>query len=348
MSCTRTGASSRGLRVALGAFALVVAFGGAAEARVETLRWSHSSAADVDGFKLHYGSSPGSYTTTVDVGRPAPTSGVFSYNLTVADTATVYVVMTAYGSGFLESNYSSAKTLAPTTTPPPPPPPPSGAAWTQDFQTTATGTYVAGWYDSGADNSSTENDGLFRVSDMSGNRVLTTSSSLVNIHSHYVSSGADQWTSYELRGRMRLADTAGGVGVTAYSQYPQSDVYYRLRSYSGKAFEMAPHPDGADIGCSPTTTGVVPKEDTWYRFRFKVSPSAGANSIQAKVWADGSTEPSSWQTTCTDARSNRPQKGSVGVWHKGPGSSFWDELAVYFNGSSTGSPPPPPILIPLD
>jgi hypothetical protein len=335
----------RGVRCALGALVLVVAFGQTAEARVETLRWSQSSAANVDGFRVHYGTSPGSYTTTINVGRPSPSSGVFSYNLTVGDNATVYVALTAYGAGFLDSFHSNEKVLAPSTTTPPPPPS-AGTIWSQDFQTSSTGSSVQGWLDTGADSSLSEDDSLFAVVGGSGNRVLSTSSSASNVHSHYLSSGADDWSNYEVRGRMRISDTRGGVGVTIYSQFPAADSYYRLRADNGGAFEMEPHPSGAAVPCSPATTGVVPDANTWYRFRLRATPVSGANSIQVKVWADGSSEPPAWQSTCTDSRGSRPQKGSTGVWHTSPGTSQWDDIEVLQLGGTSGdAPPAPPVLL---
>lgn len=368
MGARRARALRMGIGAAVGAAVLVVA-GQAAEARVETLRWSHPTPANVDGFRIHYGSSPGSYTNTIDVGRPAASGGVFSYNLSVGDNATVYVALTAYGAGFLESYPSNEKKLAPPApapsqpapepdpTPPsspssPPPPPPTGSSWSQSFETYATGTHVPGWFDTGGNNSLTESDTQFGVVDVAGNRVLSSSSSSRNTHSHLVTAGADQWSNYEVRGRMRHSGSSGGVGVTAYSQYPKQDVYYRLRTYNGGAFEMEPHPPDAPIACNPAHTGVVPVANAWYRFRLRVVPISGGNSIQAKVWRDGTSEPSGWQLTCTDTRSDRPRAGTIGVWHTGSDTSQWDDLAVYLlgggSGSLPGAPPPPPILLPVE
>jgi hypothetical protein len=343
-------------RVALATVAILCAFGQAAEARVVGLRWSHPDAADVDGFRVHYGTSPGSYTVTRDVGRPAPSGGVFSYGLTVADDATVYVAITAYGSGFTTSHPSNEKRFAATTTPPPPPPPtepspfpvPSGSttSWSQDFQSSAIGSYVPGWRDTGDDNSLGERDSLFGVIDLNGTRVFATSSELVNIHSHLASSGADLWSSYGFQGRMRISDPSGGIGVTVYSQYPRADVYYRLRRYDSRPFEVSPH--GTSASCSPADTGVVPAAGAWYRFRFEVVSSSSSNTIRAKVWREGTAEPGSWQTSCTDSSSGRPTRGTVGVWSMRDGQKLWDDLTVYRLGGSSppAAPPQPPILIP--
>ncbi len=321
-----------------------------ASARVETLRWSHSTAADVDGFRVHYGSASRSYTTTITVGKPTPVDGVYSYNLSVPDDATVYVATTAYGDGFLESDYSNEKLFAGSETEPEPEPPPTptpGAQWSQDFESSATGTAVPAWRDTGANSSLSEDDSLFAVSDLAGNRVFSTSSGSSNVHSHYAGTGSEDWFHYELRGRMRKSSLEGGIGVTVYSQFPQADIYYRLRTFNGGAFEMSPHPNGAAVSCDPATTGVLPQANTWYRFRLRVAPLAGANSIQAKAWPDGTSEPAPWQITCTDARSNRPTGGTIGVYHSGPGTSQWDDFAVIPLGAPT-QPPPPPVLLPGD
>src|SRR5690606_3829006 len=112
MGARRARALRMGIGAAVGAAVLVVAVQ-AAQARVVTLRWPRPTPANVDGFRIHYGPSPGSYTNTIDAGRPAASGGVFSYNLSVGDNATVYVALTAYGAGFLESYPSNEKKLAP-------------------------------------------------------------------------------------------------------------------------------------------------------------------------------------------------------------------------------------------
>ena len=379
MSAERVRALTGRARAALGVAVFLLAFSHAAEARVVTLLWSHPTPANVAGFNLHYGTSSGSYSTTVNIGKPAASGGVFTHDLTVGDTVTVYVALSAYGTGYTESFLSNQKTFSAPTAPPPtdptppptdPTPPPTDptpppttpstliplpsgttSTWSQDFQTSATGTYVPGWRDTGADNSLTESDGLFSVFDLAGSRVFGTSSSLVNIHSHLASTGADQWSSYGLQGRMLITDAAGGIGVTAYSQYPNADVYYRLRRHDGQPFHVSPHPDGAAISCSPATTGVVPAANTWYRFRFEVASGSSSNTIRAKVWRNDVAEPGSWQTTCTDTRSDRPTGGTIGVWSMRSGQKAWDDLTVYRAGGSTPSPtapPMPPILLPID
>jgi hypothetical protein len=79
----------------------------AASARDELLRWQHPDPASVTGFKVYVGSAPGSYQTTIDVGKPTPASGVYGYTLQVADPSSVYVAVSAYGPTGLESPRSN-------------------------------------------------------------------------------------------------------------------------------------------------------------------------------------------------------------------------------------------------
>lgn len=337
-----------------------------ASARVETLRWSHSTPADVDGFRVHYGTASRSYTTMIDMGKPTPVDGVYSYDLSVPDTAAVYLATTAYGNGFAESDYSNEKLLAasgtepepepepepaptPTPTPTPEPTPTPGAAWSQNFESSATGTAVPAWLDTGANNSLSEDDSLFAVTDLSGNRVFSTSSTATNIHSHYAGTGSRDWSHYELRGRMRISSSSGGIGVTVYSQFPTEDKYYRLRRFQGAtAFELVGH--GTTPICEQPTTGLIPAPGQWIRFRLEVTPVAGGNSIRAKTWTESESEPVAWQASCIDDSSNRPVAGTIGVWAMGAGAKYWDDLEVIPLAEKPvpTAPPPPPVLLPAE
>lgn len=344
-------AHSSAIATALWTGASLIALAAPASARVETLRWSHPAASTVGGFRVHYGTTSGTYTQTIDIGMPTATAGVYTYALSVPDTATVYVASTAYKSGFPNSGYSNEKRfdgIAPPPPPEPPPPPPSPAAsWSQNFEAVATGTAVPGWRDTGANNGFNENDALLAVTSLSGNRVLSTSSTEVNIHSHLSTTGSDAWSNYELRGRMQVSSSTGGVGVTAYSRYPTEDKYYRLRRYKTSAFELSAH--GTSPSCSQPITGVVPQPGQWYRFRLEIKPTGSSNSIRAKVWLSSSAEPAQWQASCTDSTATRPTAGTVGVWSMGDGSKYWDDLEVIPLSAGTPTPttpPPAPILLP--
>ena len=358
MTSTLSRAHLSTIATALWTGAVLIAFAAPASARVETLRWSHPDPSMVGGFRIHYGTSSRTYIQTIDVGKPTPIGGVYTFSLSVPDADTVYVGATAYGSGFPASDYSNEMRfdgivppppVTPPITPPPPSSPSPAASWFQDFESLATGTVVPGWRDTSANNSFSEDDSLFAVIGLSGNRVLSTSSHDVNIHSHLSTAGSGAWSDYEVRGRMQISSSIGGVGVTSYSRYPTEEKYYRLRRYTTSAFELSAH--GTSPTCAQAITGVVPQPGQWYRFRLEVRPTGSGNSIRAKIWPDSTAEPAQWQATCTDTTATRPTSGTIGVWSMGDGSKYWDDLEIIPLSAGAlppTAPPPAPVLLPQE
>ena len=91
--------------------ALAVGCAAAANARTEVLRWQHPNPTAVAGFRVLVGNASGSYQTTLDVGLPTPSGGVYSYSLQVPDPNTVFVVVSAYGPTGNESPRSNENRL---------------------------------------------------------------------------------------------------------------------------------------------------------------------------------------------------------------------------------------------
>ncbi len=56
---------------------------------------------DLAGYKIYYGTSPGNYTTSIDIGN------VTTYTITNLSTGTYYFTVTAYDSSGIESSYSN-------------------------------------------------------------------------------------------------------------------------------------------------------------------------------------------------------------------------------------------------
>ncbi|NIR35313.1 MAG: hypothetical protein GWN79_03220, partial [Actinobacteria bacterium] len=111
------------------------------------------------------------------------------------------------------------------------------------------------------------------------------------------------------------------------SQYPQEDVYYRLRRFRTNAFHLTPH--GENIAISgDLDTGVIPQMGVWYRFRVRVVDEVSQTRIQARVWIDCSSEPSAWQADAIDTHPLRPRSGTIGVWSFLAGDRAWDDLAL--------------------
>ena len=104
----------RGLCSAPLAVALVLTASTVASARTETLRWMHDNPSEVVGFVIYYGPSLGNYTSVIDVPALQPdVAGVFTFDISVPDDATIYVAVTAYGDLDLESGYSNVGTRGP-------------------------------------------------------------------------------------------------------------------------------------------------------------------------------------------------------------------------------------------
>ncbi len=210
----------------------------------------------------------------------------------------------------------------------------------ENFESYNTGSDPARWFDTDAGNSMQEDDSLFEVSEVEGQKSFGTSSKLINIHSHYLGQGSPDWSNYEYTGRMKVTDGYSGIGVTFLSDYPNSDSYYRLRKEKGGTFHISPH--GTKITGGDKDTGVSANVNKWYWFRIDVENTGSVTNIYAKVWADGDNEPSNWQATCSDSSTSRLFEGTVGIWSMLSGNKYWDDLQVVFEGEEPPLPPPPP------
>ena len=125
---------------------------------------------------------------------------------------------------------------------------------------------------------------------------------------------------------MLTDDLNAGIGVTFFSDYPNSDTYYRLRKQGIGSFHIAPQ--GTNITAGVSDTGVVPLINTWYAFRISVDNDNTNTIIKAKVWIDGTNEPTDWQVECYDDSPTRRIFGTVGVWSTSFGKKIWDDLFV--------------------
>lgn len=97
---------------------LLLALAGTAQARTETIRWTHGGSIDAVGFRMYSSSTPGPADSTkiadlslAEVGPNA--QGEYFYTIDVPDQDTVYVAVTAVSSQNAESFRSNEKVLAP-------------------------------------------------------------------------------------------------------------------------------------------------------------------------------------------------------------------------------------------
>ena len=129
---------------------------------------------------------------------------------------------------------------------------------------------------------------------------------------------------------MLISSNSSGIGVTAYSDYPASDSYIRLRRYKTRpGFHLANHSSSASKCLGSTESGVTSMPGVWYEFRLSTVSEAGSVRVQAKVWAELDSEPASWQIDCvTSDTGSLTSGGAAGVWSMGVGEKYWDDLTV--------------------
>ena len=212
----------------------------------------------------------------------------------------------------------------------------------EGFDGYSDGADPTGWLDTAGGNGLSEDD-QFEVLTVSGDKAFgTTNVNSTNIHSHYSVSGSSVWTNYEYSGRMQITGANDGIGVTAFSDYPDSDSYYRLRreGQDSGTFKISTH--GSGLSCvGQTDTGVFPATDIWYLFRLQAEDLGGETEVRAKVWQEGSAEPAQWQATCSDTGTRRTM-GKVGLWAVvagvDSGTKYWDDLQVTSLAASGSAP----------
>ena len=346
--------SRRALIIGLG----TILCAGVAQARTETLRWTHSEVSRVLRFEAHIGTISGNYSQIVNLGVPSANgAGVRTGDVTVGDNDDVYIALRAVGNDGTISAFSVERqrvapapppapepeptpppTPAPTPTPPPTPaptPPPTGpptSSTTFDFEpgTAATNS----WFDTQPNNSLAGDDSIFSLYATAAGSVLGTSSTASNIHSHVVPHIAND-TNYSVRAVVSVSAEGAGIGITAYSDYPNTDRYYRLGRLGRQSFRIEGHPT---LSCASgsTDTGVIPSAGGSYYLLLRVADEGSQNRLEATAWEMGTAQPAP-QAICYDNRANRPRRGTVGVWATGGGAKYWDTIQV--EGLGTLDPP---------
>ena len=338
-------------RAVSGMLLLSLLAAGIAQARAETLRWQHDDPSRVSRFEAQVGTQLGVYDRNFDLGKPTPdASQVYSASIQVGDQEDVYIALRALGtdgvwSARSEFRYRPAPGSPPIPNPDPAPTPGSPI----DFESNSLGQSPTGWLDTRANHSMQEDDTLFRTLDFGGSRVFYTDASDSNIHSHLTTSGFPT-ANYAVRGRMRADILNASMGVTAYSNYPNDNRYYRLGGSIGASNRFMISHQGLSLSCSQPDTGVAVGDDEWFRFELRVENESNRTRLQAKVWPEGTTEPGAFQQTCYDTSGGRRTSGAMGVWSSSAGQRYWDDLEMIQlsappAGGGAGVPLAPPVLI---
>jgi hypothetical protein len=338
---------------------LLAAPSSTALARSEIIRWEHPDAAQVDGYRVYWGTQPqamGSHPFFIDVGALTPdAAGVHSFDLEVTDDADVYVVVSAYQqasgleSPFSNEGYRAAPLAASSSSE-------AVAALPQEPEESITllaapgGTTLSS--ESGTTLSSDSGTTLSSDSDVTSASAVSgslTETSYQTATGAYVGALAEASlqdaplatdsietvTGYEYVGRMLITDPNAAIGVTLESLSTGNDAYsYRLKRSANSGtgdFHFQAHPWGSEsrMKCSSLRTGVVPMRHSWYWFRLQISTQANQTGVRAKVWQEETAEPTTWQVSCYDERRDGLTAADAGVWSTGNGSlQHWEDLEL--------------------
>ncbi len=301
-----------------------------------------------DGVLVYIGNTADSFTQEIDMGSvPLGERDARWIEITLDDQVDHYITVATYidsSIGRLTSEFSSPHLFSAVVSTPDA----GTSAYFEDFESYAIGSDPSGWLATAASNSLLEDSSVFGITQLSdGNMVYGTTSERTNIHSHHVIDGSAGWQNYEFGGSFAVSELNSGTGITLYSDYPNSDSYYRLRSYRGRSFSLSSH-GSSSLQCEGRTdTGVALQDSRWYHFRFRASNEASGTHLQAKVWSHGSAEPGDWQVDCTDPQATL-RAGQVGLWAMGSGEKVWDDLyVVSTEASPPETPSPEPLPLPL-
>ncbi len=193
------------------------------------------------------------------------------------------------------------------------------------------------FFDSGADNSLTQDDNLFKFVQLdSGSWALHTSSNKTNIHSHIVN--GNKFDSFVFSGKMLFTDADSGIGITFLSQYPEKDAYYRIRRYANKKnFHLDHH--GQTVACEGTSMeGLDPLPNTWYQFRVDTRVLEDSTHFSISMGPSDGTSGSEVSISCQDNSAERFTSGTIGVWSMGPGEKYFADFRMSFDpfGAPTG------------
>ncbi|MFC1663040.1 MopE-related protein [Patescibacteria group bacterium] len=207
------------------------------------------------------------------------------------------------------------------------------AALDEDFEGYSVGVDPPLWMSTGENNSTIEVPGLFTVNLDGSNKVLTCSPDLTDIHTHYSDPLAANWTNYKYTGKIKFGNVSSGAGITFFSDYPNSDMYYRIgRDDANRNFHLTKHPDNQSGDLAGTLdTGELTLRDTWYNFEIIAIIDIGSNltTIKAKVWPEYLGKPAQWQIVATDSTVRRLTSGTVGIWStSGTNTIMHDNIAV--------------------
>ncbi|MBN1561180.1 metallophosphoesterase [candidate division KSB1 bacterium] len=157
---------------------------------------------------------------------------------------------------------------------------------------------------------------------------IESGASTDNSFSHFMIRGErTAWRDYTFSGRCRQLHGRGGIGITFYSQLDAGfDRFYRLRYMSRpQRFLFSPHGAASPLGITECPQSISSRQ--WCRFKIHCYSEAQGVRMQARVWADGSAEPTVWHVDAMDT-TRQFEYGTVGLWSRGQDVHQFDDLCV--------------------
>ncbi len=358
----RTATRVRGLggRIALAAALVLASSAATAAPRAVEIAWRYpAGSAPYTGIALYHAATPdelvaGVNLTRVDLGLPpADDQGVVRVVVEgFDDERNYYLALRVYDEAGGESANSQMGIVTATAPPPPvdpipptdppptdPPPPLLGPTAGETFESYGAGQDPDDWEDSASGSTATGDAALFETAELSDATIaFGTQSTEADIHSHYLTSQATAWSSYDFSGRIVSQTLNGEAGVTVLSRFPASLAYYRLARSGMGAFSVSVRGGDSLVCAGTTSTGVAAEPGVWLRFRVRVTRFDSRNRIRARVYPDGSAEPADWQVDCWDASATPFASGTVGLFASSAPNTWWDDLKVT-SVPGDGAPP---------
>ena len=347
------------VRLALAVVCALACASAQAAPRSVEVSWSYlPGGAPFTGVALYHAASlaeinAGLNVTRVDLGLPEAGSDGITRLLVDGfdDQRDYYLVLRVYDASGAESPASRVGLIAATapTVPPTDPnvptdpnapstPSNAGPPLGESFNSYRAGQDPDGWEDSASGSTATGDPALFETAELAdGTIAYGTTSSTTDIHSHFLTAVARDWTSYEYSGRMMSDTLNGDAGVTVLSQFPTALAYYRLSRTGAGPFSVSVRGGGQLVCAATPSTGVSAQAGTWMRFRVRVTRFDGRNRIRAMVYPDGTVRPASWLVDCWDLKATTLDSGSVGIYASAAPGSYWDDLQVV-NVAADGAP----------
>ncbi len=211
------------------------------------------------------------------------------------------------------------------------------ALYLENFNAYSPGDDPLNWQDTTVSYGLGINDANFKIFQDLGDTVFGTDLTLANIHSHYSTAESPTWTNYEFSGRIKFTNPWGSIGVTFFSDYPNSMNYYRLYRNNFTNYHITTR--GTSLTGGTNDSGVDAQENLWYRYRIQVEDTGTQTNIRGRVWQEGTSEPETWPIDCYDDSVTRLTSGTIGLYSLSNASKYWDDLEVRSLNASNLAPP---------